>query len=92
MTCVKTILAVTLVLATQFTFAADVTGSRTVEIKVTENGFEPREVRIGKDRPTTLLFRRITDNTCITAIDIPAEQSERGPWDECLACPGALSR
>jgi len=45
-----------------------------VEIKVTEAGFEPREVRAEKGKPLTLVFTRVTDATCITAIDIPDEQ------------------
>jgi len=45
-----------------------------VEIKVTENGFEPKEVKVKKGQPVTLSFLRTTDRTCIKAIDIPAEK------------------
>jgi plastocyanin domain-containing protein len=45
-----------------------------VEIKVTEGGFEPREVKAEQGKPLTLVFTRVTDATCITAIDIPDEQ------------------
>ncbi len=45
-----------------------------VEIKVTEAGFEPRQVKAEKGKPLTLVFTRVTDNTCITAIDILDEQ------------------
>jgi plastocyanin domain-containing protein len=48
-------------------------GARTVEVKVTDKGFEPSEVRVKAGQPTTLAFTRTTDNTCITAIDIPGE-------------------
>jgi len=47
---------------------------RVVEIKVTDAGFVPREVRAKKGQPITLVFLRITDRTCITAIDVPAEK------------------
>ncbi len=45
-----------------------------IQIKVTEEGFEPSEVRVEKGKPATLVFTRVTDKTCITAIDIPDEQ------------------
>jgi len=45
-----------------------------VEIKVTDAGFEPREVKVRKGEPVTLVFLRTTDRTCIRAIDIPAEK------------------
>lgn len=47
--------------------------ARQVQIKVTEQGFEPKEVKVKRGEPTTLVFTRLTDRTCITAIDIPAE-------------------
>lgn len=50
-----------------------------VEIKVTEAGFEPRELTTAKGKPLTLVFTRVTDNTCITAIDIPDEQVKGFP-------------
>jgi plastocyanin domain-containing protein len=45
-----------------------------IVIKVTENGFEPKEVKVKKGQPVTLTFLRTTDRTCIKAIDIPAEK------------------
>jgi plastocyanin domain-containing protein len=45
----------------------------TLSIKVTDHGFEPQQVSVKKGEPTTLVFTRLTDRTCITAIDIPAE-------------------
>ncbi len=45
-----------------------------VEIKITDAGFEPREVKARKGEPLTLVFTRVTDSTCITAIDIPDEK------------------
>lgn len=49
-------------------------GGRRQEITVTAAGFEPREIRAKKGEPLTLVFKRTTDKTCITAIDIPDEQ------------------
>jgi plastocyanin domain-containing protein len=48
-------------------------GGKKVAIKVTDDGFKPAEVKVKKGVPTTLEFTRETDATCITAIDIPAE-------------------
>ena len=45
-----------------------------VEIKVTDDGFVPSQVKLKKGQPATLVFTRVTDNTCITAIDIPDEK------------------
>jgi plastocyanin domain-containing protein len=45
-----------------------------IQIKVTDAGFEPREVKVKKGQPTTLVFTRTTEKTCITAIDIPDEK------------------
>jgi Cu(I)/Ag(I) efflux system membrane fusion protein len=43
------------------------------EIKVTDDGFVPSEVKVKKGEPATLVFTRTTERTCITAIDIPDE-------------------
>ncbi|MEI7703600.1 MAG: cupredoxin domain-containing protein [Deltaproteobacteria bacterium] len=48
-------------------------GTTGIVIKVTENGFEPQQVKVKKGVPTTLTFLRTTNRTCIKAIDIPAE-------------------
>ncbi len=70
----KALLAVVL-LAAAPTFAAEpAKGGQKVEIKVTDDGFAPREVKLKKGQPTTLVFTRVTDATCITAIDIPDEK------------------
>lgn len=47
--------------------------ARKVEIAVTEKGFEPKEIKVKKGEPVTLVFTRKTDRTCITAVDIPDE-------------------
>ena len=53
---------------------ADPPAERRVEIKVTKDGFQPREVKVKKGERVVLVFTRVTDDTCITAIDIPAEK------------------
>ena len=61
-------------------FAADkapatpAAGGQKIEIKVTEKGFEPKEIKVKKGQPVTLSFLRTTDRTCIKAVDIPAEK------------------
>jgi plastocyanin domain-containing protein len=50
---------------------------RRIEIVVSEAGFEPREVKLKKGEPATLVFTRKTERTCITAIDIPAEDVKK---------------
>ena len=47
---------------------------KTIEIKVTDAGFEPREIQVKKGQPVTLSFLRTTDRTCIKAVDIPDEK------------------
>jgi plastocyanin domain-containing protein len=44
-----------------------------VAIKVTPEGFQPQQVKVKKGEPTTLEFTRVTDDTCMTEVDIPAE-------------------
>jgi len=63
-------------LALTFTFALPAWADepfRRVEIKVTADGFDPQEVKLKKGERVILTFTRVTDDTCITAIDIPAE-------------------
>ena len=69
----RTLLLAALLLAAP-ALAADTPTGRKVEIKVTDAGFEPREVKAKKGEPLTLVFTRVTERTCITAIDIPAEK------------------
>lgn len=45
-----------------------------IDIKVTDAGFEPREVKVKRGETTTLVFTRTTERTCITAVDIPDEK------------------
>ncbi len=41
-----------------------------VEMKVTERGFEPQNVRVKSGEPVTLVITRATDSTCATEIVI----------------------
>jgi plastocyanin domain-containing protein len=60
---------------------------RKIEIKVTDAGFEPREVQVKKGVPVTLSFLRTTERTCIKAVDIPAEKVKNFqlPLDKAVA-------
>jgi plastocyanin domain-containing protein len=57
--------------------AAEATAGRKIEIQVNEEGFQPREVKLKKGEPVTLVFTRVTDRTCITAVDIPDENVKK---------------
>lgn len=50
-----------------------------IPITVTEKGFEPGKVVVGKDVPTTLIFTRTSDATCAKAvvIDTGAQKIEK---------------
>ncbi|HEY6001830.1 MAG TPA: cupredoxin domain-containing protein [Anaeromyxobacter sp.] len=45
-------------------------GVRTVEMAVTENGFEPSRVKVNKGEKVRLVVTRKTDSTCATEIVI----------------------
>ncbi|GEJ57300.1 cupredoxin domain-containing protein [Anaeromyxobacter diazotrophicus] len=62
-----------LALAAAVLLAAPALAADTVQIQVTGRGFEPQQVKAKKGQPTTLVFTRTSDRTCITAVDIPAE-------------------
>jgi plastocyanin domain-containing protein len=47
--------------------------ARTIELRVTDKGFEPNEVTVKKGEPLHLVVTRKTDNTCATSIDIKGE-------------------
>ena len=54
--------------------AKDAKAGKSINIKVTDDGFQPSQVKVKKGQPTTLVFTRVTDNTCITQVDIPDEK------------------
>ena len=43
---------------------------RTVELSVTDKGFEPNNITVRKGEPLHLVVTRKTDQTCATSIDI----------------------
>jgi plastocyanin domain-containing protein len=43
---------------------------QTIEMKVTNKGFEPANVTVTKDQPVTLVITRLTEKTCATEIVI----------------------
>lgn len=53
--------------------APTASAAQRIDIKVTSAGFEPREIHVKRGHPVVLAFTRVTDRTCITAIDIPDE-------------------
>src|SRR2546422_6634651 len=44
-------------------------GAREVHVDVTENGFEPAEVKIPAGQAATLVMTRKTDQTCATEVE-----------------------
>ena len=44
--------------------------ARTVELSVTNKGFEPSNITVKKGEPVHLVVTRKTDQTCATSIDI----------------------
>lgn len=54
------------------------TGTRSIEMKVTEDGFQPGNVTLKKGEPVKFIVTRVTDATCATELliadtDIKAE-------------------
>lgn len=47
--------------------AAAAAGKR-IEMKVTEDGFQPSNVQLKKDEPVTFVVTRVTDATCATEL------------------------
>ena len=41
-----------------------------VDMKVTEDGFEPSQITVKKDVPVTLKVTRVTDSTCATELNV----------------------
>ena len=50
---------------------------QTIEIKVTENGFEPSSIDVRPNVPVILEVKRETDDTCATEIQIPEKKIKR---------------
>ena len=54
--------------------AAPAPAGKTIEMSVTEKGFEPEVVKVKKGEPVTLVITRKTDKTCATEIVIDEEK------------------
>lgn len=65
--------AVALVLALAAPVVAHGDTPRTIDLKVTEKGFEPNRVKVAKGEPLKLVVTRKTDATCAKEITIPEE-------------------
>ena len=50
--------------------AANKPAARTIEMKVTDQGFEPNEVKVQKGVPLHLVVTRTTDRTCAKKLTI----------------------
>jgi len=50
--------------------AAKADKPRTVELSITDKGFEPNNITVKKGEPLHLVVTRKTDHTCATSIDI----------------------
>ena len=48
-----------------------------VEISVTENGFEPEQIKVPANKPVTLVFRRTTDKTCAKKVVIKISDTKK---------------
>jgi plastocyanin domain-containing protein len=55
------------------TVAAAPDGPQTIDLTVTEKGFEPSPIKVKANQPLTLRITRKTDQTCATEIVIPGE-------------------
>jgi plastocyanin domain-containing protein len=47
-----------------------------VDIAITNHGFEPDRVVVQKGKPTTLVFKRTTDQTCATSVVVHTGASD----------------
>lgn len=71
----KALVSLILVLATVPTFAKEkaiTTKGKTIELAVTDNGFEPSSINVAPGTTVTLNVTRKTDSTCARAIQVPS--------------------
>ena len=69
-------LLIFLLLFSEFAMAKSPT-TQTVDLAVTENGFEPNSVNVKPNTPVTLKITRKTDSTCATQIQVPAKNIKK---------------
>jgi plastocyanin domain-containing protein len=58
-------------------FAQADKAANTVEVKVTDTGFEPARITVKKDTPVHLTFLRTSDKTCATEVLIPDQNIKK---------------
>lgn len=63
-----------LILALSTTSYAKQSKDLMVDLKVTEDGFQPKKIDITPDTPVILRITRKTDNTCSTSIQVPSKK------------------
>lgn len=73
----KILVTVILAFTTLSAYAADKTASQTVDLSVTEKGFEPNTIDVKPGTNVTLKVTRKTDSTCATAIQIPQKKLKK---------------
>jgi plastocyanin domain-containing protein len=73
----KIILSLCFALSLTSPIAAFANESQVIEIKITEEGFEPSNLEVPANVPVTLKVTRTTDNTCATDIKIKDKKIEK---------------
>ena len=68
----KILITAILALTTLSAYAADKTASQTVDLSVTEKGFEPNTIDVKPGTNVILKVTRKTDSTCAKEIQIPS--------------------
>lgn len=56
---------------------AEPTAGQRVAVSVTENGFEPSDIRVTKGQPITFVFERKTDATCAKEVIIHVDDGNK---------------
>lgn len=60
-----------------FASAADKPAEEKVKVKVTENGFEPAEIKVKAGSHVVLQVTRTTDSTCATSIQVKEKKIKK---------------
>lgn len=72
----KSILIISLLLS-GFAMAKEPSKIQTVDLAVTDNGFEPKIVHVKPRSSVTLMITRKTDSTCATQIQVPSKNIKK---------------
>lgn len=65
------------ILLSGFAMAKEPAKIQTVDLAVTDNGFEPSSVNVKPNSSVTLKITRKTDSTCATQIQVPAKNIKK---------------